>query len=151
VFAQYIYNDIYKRPRRLLLLLKVKSDSGSKPSFSQIFYSGSVSEKNSKSCRSRLRHSGSVVDSGTPDPLSTPALRIRCRLRSIQKKATQYLTRSRPTDRHFYLLSEKIRYQLKGNDRKVFESSSPAKIQVEQYRRRVIIYRILYMYLQRWC
>jgi len=31
------------------------------------------------------------------------------------------------TDRHFYLTSEKIRYQGEENDRKIFESSSPAK------------------------
>jgi len=33
----------------------------------------------------------------------------------------------RQTDRHFYLTSEKIRYQGEENDRKVFELSSPAK------------------------
>jgi len=33
----------------------------------------------------------------------------------------------RQTDRHFYLTSEKIRCRGEENDRKVFESSSPAK------------------------
>ena len=31
------------------------------------------------------------------------------------------------TDRHFYLTSEKIGYQGEENDRKIFETSSPAK------------------------
>ena len=37
------------------------------------------------------------------------------------------ISRRWQTDRHFYLTSEKIRCQGEENDRKVFESSSPAK------------------------
>jgi len=42
----------------------------------------------------------------------------------IERNATYT---DRQTDRHFYLTSEKIRNQGEENDRKVFESSSPAK------------------------
>ena len=41
-----------------------------------------------------------------------------------QFKPCRYMT-DRQADKHFYLTSEKIRYQGEENDRKVFESSSP--------------------------
>jgi len=44
-----------------------------------------------------------------------------------QFKPCRYMT-DRQADKHFYLTSEKIRYQGEENDRKVFESSSPAKV-----------------------
>jgi len=40
------------------------TENGSRSGFSQIFDSGSRSENNAKSCRSRLRHSESVATSG---------------------------------------------------------------------------------------
>jgi len=57
---------------------------------------------------------------------------------------------NRQTDRHFYLISEKIRYQGEEIGRKIFESCSPAKNKVEQaHGKRVLFHRILDMYLQR--
>jgi len=60
-------NDIYKdHVCRLLLLPKIKSDSGSGP----VFFLFSGSGKKAKSLRSQLRYSGSVVayaNAGTRD------------------------------------------------------------------------------------
>jgi len=53
------------------------------------------------------------------------------------------------TDRHFCLTSEKIRYQGEENDRKVFESSSPAKYKsncTEDDKKSTEFYRSTYIY-----
>jgi len=66
-----------------------------------------------------------AIDSGDEQVNLDHASSRHCS-KKVQGTLYEVWQTDRQTDRHFYLTSEKIRYQGEKNDRKVLESSSPA-------------------------